>query len=128
MRLTHVLLALGLAAGPLAAHHSFTSVFDQDKPVTLTGSVTKIEWMNPHVWFYIDVKDASGNVVNWACETGPPGMLGRNGWKKDSLKLGDTVTVEAFRAKDGSNNASARVVKLADGRRVFAGTAADVTK
>ena len=117
--------ALLLAAFPAVAHHSFSSEFDQNQPITLKGTVTKVEWMNPHTWFYVDVKDDQGKVTSWACESGPPAMLGRNGWKKDSLKPGDMVTVQAYRAKDGSTNASARLVTLSDGRKVFAGSADD---
>lgn len=114
-----------VAVAPLAAHHSFSSVFDQNKAVTLTGVITRVDWMNPHAYFYMDVKEGGANVVNWGCETGPPGMLTRNGWKKDTLKPGDQVTVEGFAAKDGSHLASARQIVLANGRKVFAGTAAD---
>jgi hypothetical protein len=120
-------LAFGLllAVAPLLAHHSFSSVFDQEKAVTLTGVVTKVDWMNPHTYFYIDVKDENSKVVNWGCESGPPGMLTRNGWKKDTLKIGDQVKVEGYAAKDGSHLASARQIVLSDGRKVLAGTAAD---
>jgi hypothetical protein len=114
-----------LTVWPLAAHHSFSSVFDTEKPVTLKGVVTKIEWMNPHTWFYIDVINEDGTVANWGCESGPPGMLTRNGWRKNSLKPGDHVTVSGFRAKDGTNNMGARAITLPDGRKVFAGTAGD---
>lgn len=113
------------AAMPVLAHHSFTSVFDTDKPITLKGVVTKVEWANPHTWFYIDVTDANGKVENWGFESGPPGMLTRNGWKKNSLKIGDHVTVSGFSAKDGSKNVGARSIVLPDGRKVFAGTAGD---
>ena len=119
------ILALLLSAAPLPAHHSFAAEFDQNKAVTLQGVVTKIEWMNPHIYFYIDVKDDKGTVANWALEGGPPNSLYRQGWRKDTLKLGDTITVNAFRAKDGSTTASMRTVATADGRKVFAGTADD---
>jgi hypothetical protein len=117
--------ALLLAAFPVLAHHSFAAEFDAGKPITLTGVVTKVEWMNPHTHFYIDVKEESGKVTNWDLETGSPNALSRRGWTRHSLKEGDVVTVNAARAKDGSNLASARTVKLADGRSVFAGSADD---
>jgi hypothetical protein len=110
-----------LATAPLVAHHSFAAEFDAAKPVTLTGAVTKLEWTNPHVWFYIDVKDSGGKVANWGLEMGSPNGLMRAGWTRNSMKVGDVVTVEASRAKDGSNNANARAVTLAStGQRLFA--------
>jgi hypothetical protein len=112
-------------AAPAIAHHSFSAQFDAAKPVTLEGVVTKIAWANPHVYFYIDVRDSTGAVVNWACETNGPNGLIRQGWKRDSLKVGDRVTVSAYLAKDGSKSVDARMVTLPGGRRVFTGSAND---
>ena len=120
-----VIAGLLLAAVPALAHHSFAAEFDQNKPITLVGVVTKVEWMNPHAHFYIDVKDESGKVSNWDLETGSPNALARRGWTRNSLKVGDAVTVQAFHAKDGSSLGSARTVTLSDGRKVFAGSADD---
>ena len=108
-----------LAGVQLAAHHSFAAEFDDTKPIKLTGTITKVEWTNPHIWFFLDVKDASGTVSNWGFSGGPPGVLQRRGIGKDRLKVGDVIVVEGFRARDGSNNASGGTVTFADGRRVF---------
>ena len=116
-------LFLGCLSGtPITAfgHHSFAAQYDSDQPVTLTGIVTKVEWMNPHARFYIDVEDDHGNVVNWNFELASPNILRRNGWARDSLQAGDEVTVEGSLAKDGSKMANVLAVSLADGSRVFA--------
>lgn len=113
------------SSGPVFAHHSFAAEYDSSKPITLSGTVTKVEWMNPHARFYVDVKDASGKVTNWEFELGSPNGLMRRGWTRHSLKAGDTITVNGYRAKDGTDLANARQVQLADGRKVFAGSATD---
>jgi len=114
-------VGLLLAFRPVVAHHAFAAEFDSDKPVTLTGTVTKVEWTNPHTWFYIDVKDQTGKVTNWGLEMGSPNGLMRNGWTRNSMKIGHEVTVEGSRARDGSNHANARAVILkSTGQRLFA--------
>jgi hypothetical protein len=121
--LTVVVVAAGvlLAARTTVAHHAFSAEFDANKPITLTGTVTKLEWTNPHAWFYIDVKDASGKVTNWAFEMGAPNGLLREGWTRNSMKIGETVTVAGSRAKDGSAIANAQTVTLkSTGQRLFA--------
>ena len=113
------------AALPLLAHHSFAAEYDGNAKLTLKGTVAKIDWMNPHIWIYIDAKDEAGKVTRWQCEGGPPNSLTRNGWTKDAVKTGDEVTIEGFRAKDGTNTCNSRSMKMPDGRTVFAGSADD---
>ena len=125
--LAGIALLFLLAPALLLAHHSFAAEFDSTKPVTVTGAVSKVEWTNPHIWIYVDHKDgAAGAVAKWSCEMGSPNSLMRLGWRSDSLKQGDQVTIEGTRAKDGSNTCNARTVKLADGRRMFAGSSEGV--
>jgi DNA/RNA endonuclease YhcR with UshA esterase domain len=114
-----------MTSAPAIAHHSFAAEYDNDKPVKITGVVTKIEWTNPHIWFFVDVKDETGTVTNWAFSGAPPGVLDRRGISKHVLKPGDVVVVEGFRARDGSNNASGGSVTFPDGRRVFTASAED---
>jgi hypothetical protein len=111
-----VAMALVFASPRVFAHHGFGVEFDKEAPLILNGLVTKVEFMNPHVYFYMDVKDQDGKVVNWAVEGGPPNVLYRHGWKKDTVKVGDMITVKGFRARDGSPLAASSVVTLADGR------------
>jgi len=120
-----IAMVLALAAPSAFAHHSFAAEFDGSQPVTLKGKVTSFEWVNPHSWVHLDVTDEKGNTVNWACETAPPNMLYRSGWRKDSLKEGDEVVIEGFRAKDGSHTMNARTVTTPDGKKFFAGTTND---
>jgi hypothetical protein len=122
LKIAGFLLGIGAAAIPALAHHSFAAEFDGQKTVKLEGALTKLEWTNPHIWLYVDVKDEGGTPVKWQCEGGPPNVLTRNGWTKDSLKIGDHVTIEGWLAKDGSKTCNARSVKLPNGQAVFAGT------
>jgi hypothetical protein len=115
-------IALLLQVMPASAHHAFAAEFDAKKGIKVSGTVTKLEWSNPHAWLYVDVKDDSGKVTNWSFELGSPNGLVREGWRRSSLKEGDHVTIEGFLAKDGSNTANAHSVTLPDGRKVFAGS------
>ena len=118
-------LSLLFSPGSVFAHHSFQAQFDSDKRMQFVGTVTKIEWTNPHARLYIDVKDQGGTVTNWNFELGSPLQLRRQGWRADSLKVGDQITVEGYLAKDGSKMASARKITLADGRTVFEGSSSN---
>jgi DNA/RNA endonuclease YhcR with UshA esterase domain len=123
MKAAFALLIAGvalLAPAAALAHHSFAAEYDVKKPVTLKGTVTTVEWTNPHARFYLDVKDESGNVAHWNLELASPNVLVRQGWSRHTLKVGDEVTVEGSQAKDGSQMANARTVTLADGKKVFA--------
>ncbi len=124
VRLGVFLAGLGLLlwAVPALAHHAFAAEYDANNPVTLKGVVTKFEWTNPHARFYVDVKDEKGNVTNWNLELASPNVLRRSGWSSKSLQVGDQVTVEGSMAKDGSKMANARIVTLANGKKVFAGS------
>jgi hypothetical protein len=114
-----------LAAGSALAHHSFAAEFDRNLPVTVTGTVTKVEWMNPHARFYIDAKDESGQTVNWDFELASPNGLMRRGWNRNSMKIGDVVTVTGHRAKNNPLVGNASTVTLADGKKLFAGSSAE---
>ena len=119
------LSAVLLAAVPLAAHHSFAAEYDASKPVDVTGTLTRVEWTNPHIWFYLDVKDEKGTVTNWGFSAAPPGVLMRRGIPKEVLKIGAVIHVQGFRARDGSNNASGGTITFPDGRRVLTAAAED---
>ena len=125
MRYIGILLVTALSA---MAHHSFAAEFDDKQPVTLNGTVVKFEFMNPHSWVTVDVTDAAGKTQRWAVETGSTNALFRRGWRKDSLRPGDAVSIEAYRAKDGSLTANASTVKLPDGRQVSAASSRDGAK
>jgi hypothetical protein len=116
-----------LAAAPLLAHHSFAAEYDAKKPIELKGTITKVDWMNPHVYFYIDVKDDGGKIANWAFEMGPPRLLERGGWKKSTMKEGDEVIVSGTLAKDGGKHGNARSVTLANTGQKLGGASSEGT-
>jgi len=124
-RLAVIAIAAVLGFFPLKAHHSFAAEFDGHAVIRLTGVLTKVDWSNPHTYFYVDVKDENGAILNWGCEAGSPGALSRRGLKKIDLKIGDTIVVDGYRAKDGSRLVDARRVTLSDGRTLFGGSAGD---
>lgn len=128
MKTTFALLVtvVVLTAGArLLGHHSFAAQYDASKAIRLAGTLTKVQWTNPHIYFYLDVRDESGQVVNWGCEAGSPGALSRRGFKRGNLKIGDTIIVDGYRARDGSHLMDARRVTLPDGRIVSGATAGD---
>jgi hypothetical protein len=117
-------LALAMTIAPLAAHHAFAAEFDSTKPVKVKGTVTKVEWVNPHAWIYVDVKATDGTVVNWHFELGPPNALFRLGWKKDAIPTGTEVEISGFRAKSGEAVANGRAIILPGGKELFSGGSA----
>jgi hypothetical protein len=124
MHIVSVVCAVALStalAVPLSAHHSFAAQFDGSKPVTLQGTVTKVEWRNPHIWVYLDVKNADGSVTAWECEGGAPNALTRQGWSRQDLESGGLLTVEGYLSRDGSKTCNARTWKIGD-RSVLAGS------
>ena len=119
-----VVVGLLLAAMPMAAHHAFAAEFDVNRPVTVHGTVTKMEWVNPHSWIYVDVKGDDGKVTNWHFELGPPNGLFRLGWRKDAIPPGIEVIISGFRAKNADNAGNARSLTLPDGKELFTGGSA----
>ena len=125
MRIGHVALLVLLSAAAVSAHHNFRAEFDINAPFTVTGTVTKVEWTNPHTWFYLDVKDEKGGVVNWAMEMGSPNALMRAGWKSTTLNPGEGVSVEGYRSWDRKNTGNARaVIVTKTGQKLFAASSA----
>jgi hypothetical protein len=127
MRSTSIVLisvvALLAAARPSLAHHSFAAEFDGTKLVTLNGTVTKVDWRNPHIWVYLDAKEPDGSVTPWQCEGGAPNALIRQGWQHDMLKPGDQISIDGYRAKDGTNTCNTKTWRLPNGKTIFGGSA-----
>ena len=126
MRVWWAVLVVLVAPVAMEAHHSFAAEYDSSKPVTVTGTVTKVEWTNPHARFYVDTKEPDGSISHWGFELGSPNLLIRYGFTRDLLKIGSEVTVEGFQAKDASKVANTKTVKLSDGRVMSAGSSADL--
>ncbi|MGA2879602.1 MAG: DUF6152 family protein [Bryobacteraceae bacterium] len=120
-----LVLALSASVLPMEAHHSFAAEYDASKAVRITGVISKVEWTNPHSYLYIDVKDDHGNAIAWTCEGGAPNALSRRGFRKNDIKLGDTVTIDGYGAKDGSHLMDARRITLTDGRSFYSGSPGD---
>jgi hypothetical protein len=120
--LSAIVVVLLLLPVTVTAHHSFAAQFDGDKPVVLKGVITKVDWRNPHIWVYLDVREADGKVTKWECEGGAPNALTRQGWSRAHLKLGDDLIVEGWRAKNGTNTCNARTWRLGNGQTVLAGS------
>jgi hypothetical protein len=125
LAITGICAGMMLSTIPLAAHHSFAAEYDNNKPIKFSGKVTKVEWMNPHIYVYLDAKDEAGKTVNYAVEGGAPNGLYRQGWRKDTIKIGDSISIDGYLAKDGSNTVNARTWVLPDGKKVFAGNNED---
>jgi hypothetical protein len=120
--LAGIALSFAMLSGPAIAHHSFNAQYDADQPMTITGKVTRVKWENPHIYYYIEVTDEADRVTEWAIEGSAPNNLFRQGWRKDSLTLGEIVTVEGFRARNGANQLNGRKTTLSDGTRLFSGS------
>jgi hypothetical protein len=118
---------MAVRVAPVNAHHSFAAEFDASKPITIKGVVAQIEWKNPHVWFYVNVKEEDGRTTRWGCEMGAPHQLQQRGWLRDTMKIGDVVTVEGSLARDGSKRANARTVTTSDGKTLGAASSGDPT-
>jgi hypothetical protein len=122
---TFLALALSASVLPVEAHHSFAAEYDASKTIRITGLISKVEWTNPHSYLYIDVKDDQGNLITWTCEGGAPNTLSRRGFRRNDIKLGDTVTIDGYGAKDGSHLMDARRITLSDGRTFYSGSPGD---
>jgi len=120
-----LVLALSASVLPMEAHHSFAAEYDASKAVRITGVISKVEWTNPHSYLYIDVKDDQGKLLTWTCEGGAPNALSRRGFRKNDIKIGDTVTIDGYGAKDGSHLMDARRITLTDGRSFYSGSPGD---